>query len=66
MPDMHEFSAHHTGGVPVLGGSNQVHESKILLANSGKIKISLSVTSVLCCLQVQLNQTDLLLSVHPV
>ena len=43
MPDMHEFSANHTRGVPVLGGSNQVHESKILLANIGKIKKSLNI-----------------------
>ena len=28
MPDSHEFSANHMGGVPVLGGLNHVHESK--------------------------------------
>ena len=44
MPDIHKFSANRTGGVPVLGGSNQVLESKILLTNIGKIKKSLSVT----------------------
>ena len=33
MPDMHEYSANLTGGIPVLGGLNQVHESRLLLPN---------------------------------
>ena len=41
---MHDFSANHTGGVPVLGRSNQVHESKILLTNMEKLKISTPIS----------------------
>ena len=43
MPVMHEFSANHTGGVLVLCGSNQVHDSKLWLPNIRKTKKCLNI-----------------------
>ena len=37
MLDMQGYSANYTGGIPVLGGLNQVHESKLLLPNISQV-----------------------------